>query len=43
MIAYDALDQYASFESGGETHIEEAWTMARSGKVKLPPLMKGVL
>jgi hypothetical protein len=41
MIANDALDKYAKL-SGVEC-VESAWAEARSGKIKLPPLLKGFL
>jgi hypothetical protein len=39
MIAHDTLNKYAK-RSGVEC-VEAAWIEARSGKIKLPPLLKG--
>jgi hypothetical protein len=41
MIAHDALEKYASL-SGVEC-VDAALIEARSGKIKLPPLLKGIL
>lgn len=41
MIAHDTLNKYE--ESGGKEHVKAAWIEAESGKIKLPPLLKGII